>query len=261
MIYVILGMHKSGTTLVSQILHHSGINMGEQLDAKISYDQGNKYEREATLALNMEILGLTTMTRSTITNLDLSKLRLTDNQRIRMRRIIQHCNETCDNWGFKDPRTALVYPFWASELPEHKLIAIYRSPGEIWPRFRYRRWYHTFKNPYSAWRLMMGWHQYNSKILSCLENTPMDFLVLNYRDFMTTDLEFNRLQEFIGLKIKDQRDKSLYRSRAEAHLVLKMATWLVYLKIGSKPEDIINRFEALRKKQLEAFSGILVTSL
>lgn len=48
MIFVVLGMHKSGTTLVSQILHHSGIPMGDGFDENVTYDGGNKYEREST---------------------------------------------------------------------------------------------------------------------------------------------------------------------------------------------------------------------
>jgi hypothetical protein len=52
MICVFLSMHKSGTTLVSEILHHSGINMGDDIDEHVSYDRGNKYEHESTLGLN-----------------------------------------------------------------------------------------------------------------------------------------------------------------------------------------------------------------
>jgi len=55
MIYVILGMHKSGTTLISQILHKSGINMGE-FNEDVSYDQGNQHERPAAQKINREIL-------------------------------------------------------------------------------------------------------------------------------------------------------------------------------------------------------------
>lgn len=252
MIYVILGMHKSGTTLVSQILHHSGINMGDHFDTHISYDRGNKYEREATLALNMEILGLKHMTRGASINLDLSKIKPTEDQKSRMREIIQSCNKAYVNWGFKDPRTALVYPFWAAELPEHKIITIYRTPGEIWPRFRYEGRRQAFKNPYNAWKFIRGWCQYNTNVLNYLENTPKDYLILNYREFMASDVEFNRLQEFVGQKLTDQREKKLYRNRKESFSFLKMATWLVYKQTGWTPEEIIKQFEALRQKQLAA---------
>jgi hypothetical protein len=55
-ICVVLGMHKSGTTLVSEILHHSGIRMVEN-DSVESYDHGNHFEREDTNQFNKRLLG------------------------------------------------------------------------------------------------------------------------------------------------------------------------------------------------------------
>jgi hypothetical protein len=52
---VVLGMHKSGTTLIAETLHRSGIAM---IGAETSggYDDGNKMERAETRALNMQLL-------------------------------------------------------------------------------------------------------------------------------------------------------------------------------------------------------------
>jgi hypothetical protein len=246
-IYVILGMHKSGTTLISQILHHSGINMGENIDAQVSYDKGNKYERASTLALDLEILGLEDR-YDPIIDLDApDTLQMTKDQRARMREIIEHCNKTYADWGFKDPRAALIYPLWASELPEHRIIAIYRSPGELWSRFRYKRLHYYYRNPSRAWKLVERWCEHNSNILAYLQNTESDFLVLNYRELLTTDAEFDRLQEFVGIKLNDRRSKRLYRSRLDEHLLVKVATWLIHKKNGSSPKEIMEQLEALRK--------------
>ena len=56
MIYVVLGMHKSGTTLVAKMLHASGINMGESIDESADYSAGNHYERQSTAELNHVLL-------------------------------------------------------------------------------------------------------------------------------------------------------------------------------------------------------------
>ena len=53
--FIILGMHKSGTTLVSQMLHQSGIAMVSDVDDR-SYDQGNHFERLSTNMLNKQLL-------------------------------------------------------------------------------------------------------------------------------------------------------------------------------------------------------------
>ena len=58
MIYVVLGMHKSGTTLVSQILHHSGVNMGgADLATVRSSDSGHTYSRAVTRSVPHALLG------------------------------------------------------------------------------------------------------------------------------------------------------------------------------------------------------------
>ena len=41
MVFVLLGMHKSGTTMIAQTLHHSGIDMGVENPNKL-YDHGEQ---------------------------------------------------------------------------------------------------------------------------------------------------------------------------------------------------------------------------
>ncbi len=242
MVYVILGMHKSGTTLVSQILHHSDINMGE-FDDQVSYDGGNQYERISTYELNLDILGwkddLTLYVRPP------HELCLSAAQRTRMSQIIQKCQQTYTHWGFKDPRTCLTYPVWAEELPEHKIIAIYRSPNEIWPRYRYDGWreYHT--NPHRAWNFINRWCEYNEGIVKYLHQTKLDYMVLSYRRLMAEPAEFKRLQDFVGLKLNDQRRAGLYRSQPKQYPLLTLATWLVGRKY--QPEKIMAQLELLQK--------------
>lgn len=249
MIYVILGMHKSGTTLVSQILHHSGINMGE-IDPNVHYDRGNKYERQSCLKLNLDILGTDTFHIIDLAASD--ALQLTEEQRRRMREIIQSCNKLYADWGFKDPRTSLTYPLWASELPEHKIIAVYRLPAEIWPRFRHQNLYSQYRNPYRAWEFMQRWHEHNLKILNYLQQTKMDFLVMSYHELMASRTEFERLQEFVGVKLNDRREKGLYRHQAKKIMLLEIVDWLMDKQTGYTSKKIIEQFESLRHNRVPA---------
>ncbi|RLC76275.1 MAG: hypothetical protein DRJ03_19985 [Chloroflexi bacterium] len=247
MIYVVLGMHKSGTTLVAEMLHHSGVNMGDAISVGVSYDRGNKYERETTLRLDMDILGAQEFS---VLHLTMPPtLYLTEAQRTRMREIIQICNNRYTHWGFKDPRASLVYPLWAEELPEHKLIAIYRSPEEIWPRFRYNGARYFYTNPRRAWAFISRWCEHNANILSYLHHSTMDCLVLNYQALMTTQAEFDRLQAFVGFPVDDRRKPDLYRSRTQTYPTLQVVAWLIGKQTGWTPERIIEQFETLRRKE------------
>ncbi len=57
MIYIVLGCHKSGTTLIARTLHESGIAMVGDDDAQGDYDQSGFYERLRWVELNQHILG------------------------------------------------------------------------------------------------------------------------------------------------------------------------------------------------------------
>jgi hypothetical protein len=256
LIYVVLGMHKSGTTLVSQILHHSGVNMGEEIDPEVAYDQGNKYERPSCLALNLELLGLDGI-RAPSLDLPLPPtLQMTESQRGRMREIIRACNQTYAYWGFKDPRTCLVYPLWASELPEHRLVVIYRPPPEVWPRYRQKGLVRLRRNPSRAWTLVKGWCRYNANILTYLQNTTMDFVVLRYRELVGSDAEFRRFEDFVGFELRDQRQPTLYRSRSSTSPLITLMGWLIQARFGWAPNQIIEQLDALCRKGGSVAQGL-----
>ena len=138
-VVVVLGMHKSGTTLVAETLHRSGIAMIES-EVAGGYDDGNKMERAATCALNMDLL---------------------DDQGTESLRLIRPLSPDADNathkdrareltaglgpgpWGFKDPRTLLTFDFWQDVLDAPVLIGVYRDPVEVFRHYLRRagrRW-------------------------------------------------------------------------------------------------------------------------
>jgi len=64
---------------------------------------------------------------------------------------------------------------------------------------------------------------------------------------MTTNTEFDCLQNFVGLNLEDRRRKDLYRNRPKSPMFVKLAARLVHLQTGHHPEKIQNRLEILRK--------------
>ncbi len=248
MIYVVLGMHKSGTTLVSQILHNSGIDMVEIADKDVTYDDGNKYERQSVLALNMEILGVEDYEVRALPQPE--NLELTAGQRSNMRHIISNCNAKFSDWGFKDPRSAYTYPLWRQELPEHKIIVIHRPPDEIWPRFRWRGLRKRYLNPLWAWQFLLRWTEHNQSILDYMQDKDARYLLLDYREMMTSDTEIKRLETFIGKPIKDMRRRDLYRTKKpRKDICLALAAWLMrHVKVQSV-EVVMEKLSALRAEQ------------
>ena len=238
-------MHKSGTTLVSQMLHYSGINMGD-FDGGTSYDKGNKYERQSCLQLNMDILG--TQDYRVLHLTSGPDVLLSLSQRERMQEIIRECESGDSDWGFKDPRCCLTYELWAEELPEHKIIVVYRNPEQIWPRFKWqgKQKYHTNFN--RAYEFLKRWHEHNFEIINCLDRTDREVLVLNYHDLMTSYEGFDRLERFVGHKLEDRRRLDLYRSRHSGDLFLNVSDRLLGYQRGRSITGTMARLDKWAKR-------------
>ncbi len=241
MIYIILGFHKSGTTMISKMLHDSGINMVDNEKSRKSYDQDYHYERISTKKINKRILEYKKHSLFDVNPPYRSEL--TFDQRQQIQKLIQNNNKKYINWGFKDPRSCLSYQLWTSELPEHKIIVIYRSPNETFQRHLNQRLRTRFFAMYYAYIYINKWCQSNLAILNSLKNTKMDFLVLNYQDFLTKQSEFDRLQNFVGTRLVDIRDLNMYRHRQKESLFIKLATWLNYQRTGIHAKQIIEQLE------------------
>jgi len=140
-IYIVLGMGFSGTTLVSELMHHSGVAM---IDAEEDrYDSGGKYEHPDFQDINKDLLDLKD-NQVMYLRPQHCPTALNVMQSDNMHRLVDHQLEQHMSWGFKDPRTVVTYPLWCGVLPRHKVIAIYRDPAGNWPRHRwcgYRRRY------------------------------------------------------------------------------------------------------------------------
>lgn len=210
MIHVVLGMHKSGTTLVSQILHHSGIAMVEEVDETTGYDEGNQWEREATKSVNHALLGseglysLRTRRRG--------PLGTSPRVQGRMAEIIATCSARHTDWGFKDPRNCLTYAAWANVLPEHAITVVYRRPEEAWAHYwastQGRRRLTVFQE------FLPTWCEYNAAIVAVLRTASMPWIVVPYTRLMESDTEFRRLEDFIGRPLADRRQRVMRRSHA-----------------------------------------------
>jgi hypothetical protein len=241
MIHVVLGMHKSGTTLVSELLHHAGIAMVDDVDPQGGYDDGNKWERKATRDLNQEILG-----SAGAFSLDNQgdRRRFGEPERRRMRDIIAACSARHADWGFKDPRSCLTYDLWATELPTHRVIAVYRRPEEAWAH--YWRSASVRRRLKAVRRCLPQWCTHNSAILAALDRTPQPFLVLDYARLMDDPSELARLERFVDRPLVDRRDPRMRRSRSTRSGGYLAARAWHRLRGGASPEAIAAQLDTLR---------------
>jgi len=231
-IYVVLGMHKSGTTLVARTLHESGIDMGD-FDAALGYGDGNTFERHEAVAANRALLRgclippadhlLRRPFRPAVDRAGYPANR--DSQSIVLRRrlarrltrpeagaaidaVVAGCRDAAD-WGFKDPRTALTYEgAWRGRLPDHRLIVVYRGLAQALQRARTGP-----RHPARSARVLHAWTLHNWMILRAVETADRPSIVLRFEELMAGEEGMKRLSGFVGRPLHDVRDPRLYRSR------------------------------------------------
>lgn len=243
MIDVVLGMHKSGTTLVAETLHHSGIDMMDAVDDSRGYDDGNKWERESTKQLNHEMLG-----SAGAYSLQVSArhgLTASANLVERMRQVVADIGGRHRDWGFKDPRTCLTYDAWAPVLPEHRLIVVYRLPEEGWAHY-----WSAARSPVKRLNVLQSflgsWCEYNAAILGILERASVPAIVLHYTRLMEGDEEFRRLERFVGRPLVDRRIPGMNRSRPGHSLGYRLAGAIHALGGGRRPAALAAALAARR---------------
>ncbi|MEM6844004.1 MAG: sulfotransferase [Bacteroidota bacterium] len=216
MIYIVLGMHKSGTSLIAETLHKSGINMVELPEEYQDYKKGLKHERQSTSEINKEIL------RGDVWDSmrDIPTHTLLPSVKKRMEEVIAKCNKESKDWGFKDPRTCLTYHYWKNMLPTHKIVAIYRNPAQVIS--------HVFascrrpdKKLIRGFKSISNWKTYNQLLLDIVRaKGSTDALLLNYEDFMSSQQAIDKLANFTGKPINDARKKDHFNFREQHHPLL-----------------------------------------
>lgn len=128
---IILGMHRSATSLMAKGLHEAGVNMGKHF---IPPDSGNPhgyYEDLDFVNLNKTILS--TASGNWMEPPDESKiLALSQRESIKnhIKKLIDKKNES-PLWGFKDPRTILTIKLFKPYLTKHFFFTCFRDPVDV----------------------------------------------------------------------------------------------------------------------------------
>jgi hypothetical protein len=125
---VILGMHRSGTSMVGGVLARLGVNMGEQFrEDRLSSNPLGFYEDADFLNLNIKILreaGGSWENPPGLENILLQKSKF----EVDIEKLIK---DKPHLWGWKDPRTSLTIRLYLPYLHNVYFIVCHRSPEEV----------------------------------------------------------------------------------------------------------------------------------
>ena len=194
MIVTVLGMHRSGTSLVTRLLNLMGVFLGsaDDLMPASEHNERGYWEHTAIVSLNDEILHRCggnwyqppKLVDGWAFDPDLTSLRQSARSLV---------SETFGNqpiWGWKDPRTCLTLPFWKTVvLPTHIVICL-RNPLEVANSFQ-KSQNISFDHASHLWLT------YVSSSLRCSQG--INRFALFYEDLMQNPRQYIvQLAHFIG---------------------------------------------------------------
>ncbi len=245
MMYLVTGMHKSGTTLVARTLHASGVPMVRKLAEDRGYFEGEKVERDRCRRINERVLSLAPGHSS----LRVPRTRAASEGTVgEMEAVVSALEADHAAWGAKDPRFCLTYGAWEPHLPVHRVVAVYRHPVQVWGHYR-RDTSKPYALPLLGLAAIRAWILHNLRLLEIADRT--DALLIEYDRLMRTDRELERLGAFAGVEIRDVRDAGLYRARETSSRWVETLEGTFGLLYPAGPLELYDRLEARRNEQLE----------
>jgi GT2 family glycosyltransferase/glycosyltransferase involved in cell wall biosynthesis len=189
----IAGAHRSGTSMVTRLLHACGLYLGpknELMPAQADNPDGF-WEHLGFVALNDELLselgGAWDLPPRPEENFTPARL---DPLRMKARLLIERFNST-GLWGWKDPRNSLTLAFWQDLLPGMKTLIVVRNPLEVAYSMKQR-------NGTSYSFGLRLWEIYNRRVIETARDHER--LVTDYhRFFENPEAELRRIVSFAGL--------------------------------------------------------------
>lgn len=213
----VLGMHRTGTSMVTRMLHDCGMYLGEERDLMSANAEDNRegyWENKRIVAINDAILALfggkwdapPTFPAGWTADSRLAALRLEASK------IVVELGGH-GFWGWKDPRTCLTFAFWREIVPNVAVVLCVRHPFEVAQSLAGRRISYV-----SRLRAMDLWHTYYAT--ACADTVGVPNVVTRYVSyFYDPEEELRRVLEVTNLDIPNgiveiaaqSVDKSLWR--------------------------------------------------
>ena len=178
-VFIITGMHRSGTSLTASLFQSVGVNIGEKL---VGAEYGNirgHFEDIEFVELHKGILrsqGIDDLGgKVEIKEIPVKKQYLKAAKRLIKNHQEKNDEKKSKSWGWKDPRTTLFLNFWLDLLPDAKFIFVYRSPWEVVDSL-YRRATDEklLEQPEVAAKM---WLNYNQRILDFYQEFSQQCLI------------------------------------------------------------------------------------
>lgn len=252
-VLIITGMHRSGTSLLSQYLSQCGLHIGKEL---INFDTissqsayNGHHEDRDFLEFHREIMARVRIYGFPTNQLQLLLFKINYSDRQKAIKLIKS-RENLAQWGWKDPRTTLFLDFWHDIIVAPKYLFVYREPLLVVDSLLRRGTdKHILKKPIIALR---SWKVYNRQLIKFWNKNKDVCVLYNIADLATNHHSLiDHLNSKLGTHLQQTDLSKIYRPNAlkqqlsEASETIK----LKYPKEVAESMEIYRELEDLAKNE------------
>ncbi len=126
-VLLIVGFHRSGTSLVASLLQQAGLFIGDRLIEPAPSNPYGHFEDGEVVDIHEHVLkdnGAQWLRAEPLIPV-VNPVRWRAMEDLVLRRRKEH-----RFWGFKDPRLCLFLPIWKHIVPEARVVVVFRNPSE-----------------------------------------------------------------------------------------------------------------------------------
>ncbi|MTI58509.1 MAG: hypothetical protein FH762_00690 [Firmicutes bacterium] len=199
---VVLGMHKSGTSMVAGVLYKLGISIGKELIKKHWSNPLGHFEDKDFFNLNREIL----KAAGGRWDLPPDQKAILKQGDIFKEKIINLVSNKSELWGWKDPRTNLTIELYLPYLKNPYFLVCYRD-SEAVAKSLFKR--NKIENARA--KILKG--EYDSRIKEFFEKYPyLPRLDLQYEKVISQPVKWvNEIINFLDIQVEDEKKNQAIR--------------------------------------------------
>ncbi|NPA69079.1 MAG: sulfotransferase [Chlorobi bacterium] len=229
--YIILGVHRSGTTLMSKLFAKAGIftgiNQNINKEATFFFNINKKLLKENDSDAYFFENTLKNLKNEEYLNKKSKQLKKIINKDIYLKFFgIKHSLQyfltgKLPEWGFKDPRTVIFLPLWSKVFPDAKYLIILRNPIDVCMSIYYfeqKRWLQKIKKrPDSEFNMHLltafeVWKNFTKLLTETPAEYPKQSLLIKYEN-LKEEKTLKKIINFLNSGIKPETLQKIIKNK------------------------------------------------